>query len=86
MSLSTIAILNSVKKAVESNSKRRNRSLGVLPFTLNSESGGRTHGHGKSCGGSRGVVELLGFPSQTLSLQIETVRAFSFLFKISLYL
>ncbi|XP_015354553.1 condensin-2 complex subunit D3 isoform X2 [Marmota marmota marmota] len=35
MSLSTIAILNSVKKAVESH---RSRSLGVLPFTLNSGS------------------------------------------------
>ncbi|XP_016072876.1 PREDICTED: condensin-2 complex subunit D3 isoform X2 [Miniopterus natalensis] len=43
MSLSTIAILNSVKKAVESNSRRRNRSIGVLPFTLNSESLDRAH-------------------------------------------
>ncbi|XP_029412551.1 condensin-2 complex subunit D3 isoform X3 [Nannospalax galili] len=34
MSLSTIAILNSVKKAVESKSKHRSRSLGVLPFTI----------------------------------------------------
>ncbi|KAM5245946.1 condensin-2 complex subunit D3 [Ctenodactylus gundi] len=38
MSLSTIAILNSVKKAVESKSRHRSRSLGVLPFTLNSGS------------------------------------------------
>lgn len=52
MSLSTIAILNSVKKAVESNSRRRNRSIGVLPFTLNSESLGKMHNHGKSYGGS----------------------------------
>nr|XP_019574391.1 PREDICTED: condensin-2 complex subunit D3 isoform X3 [Rhinolophus sinicus] len=48
MSLSTIAILNSVKKAVESNSRRRNRSLGVLPFTLNSESLGKMHNHASS--------------------------------------
>ncbi|XP_045411596.1 condensin-2 complex subunit D3 isoform X2 [Lemur catta] len=38
MSLSTIAILNSVRKAVESNRRHRSRSLGVLPFTLNSGS------------------------------------------------
>uniref|UniRef100_A0A8D2B8Q5 Condensin-2 complex subunit D3 n=1 Tax=Sciurus vulgaris TaxID=55149 RepID=A0A8D2B8Q5_SCIVU len=38
MSLSTIAILKSVKKAVESKSRHRSRSLGVLPFTLNSGS------------------------------------------------
>nr|XP_027801210.1 condensin-2 complex subunit D3 [Marmota flaviventris] len=38
MSLSTIAILNSVKKAVESKNRHRSRSLGVLPFTLNSGS------------------------------------------------
>ncbi|XP_078195997.1 condensin-2 complex subunit D3 isoform X2 [Callithrix jacchus] len=42
MSLSTIAILNSVKKAVESNSRHRSRSLGVLPLTLNSGSPGKT--------------------------------------------
>ncbi|XP_019489866.1 PREDICTED: condensin-2 complex subunit D3 [Hipposideros armiger] len=48
MSLSTIAILNSVKKAVESNSRSRNRSIGVLPFTLNSESLGKTHNHASS--------------------------------------
>ncbi|XP_020038815.2 condensin-2 complex subunit D3 isoform X2 [Castor canadensis] len=38
MSLSTIAILNSVKKAVESKSRHRSQSSGVLPFTLNSGS------------------------------------------------
>nr|XP_020142447.1 condensin-2 complex subunit D3 [Microcebus murinus] len=38
MSLSTIAILNSVRKAVESKSRHRSRSLGVLPFSLNSGS------------------------------------------------
>ncbi|XP_012499729.1 PREDICTED: condensin-2 complex subunit D3 [Propithecus coquereli] len=38
MSLSTIAILNSVRKAVESNNRHRSRSLGVLPFTLTSGS------------------------------------------------
>lgn len=42
MSLSTIAILNSVKKAVESKSRHRSRSLGVLPFTLNSGSPEKT--------------------------------------------
>uniref|UniRef100_A0A8D1VYK4 Condensin-2 complex subunit D3 n=2 Tax=Sus scrofa TaxID=9823 RepID=A0A8D1VYK4_PIG len=34
MSPSTIAILNSVKKAVESNSQHRSRSLGLPPFTV----------------------------------------------------
>lgn len=43
LSLSTIAILNSVKKAVESNSRRGTRSIGMLPFTLNSESLDRAH-------------------------------------------
>ncbi|XP_047549091.1 condensin-2 complex subunit D3 isoform X1 [Lutra lutra] len=38
MSLSTIAILNSVKKAVESNSRHRSRSTGALPFPLSSQS------------------------------------------------
>ncbi|KAG8523176.1 Condensin-2 complex subunit D3, partial [Galemys pyrenaicus] len=38
MSLSTIAILNSVKKAVESKGRHQSRSLGMLPFTLNSGS------------------------------------------------
>lgn len=47
MSLSTIAILNSVKKAVESKSKHRSRSLGVLPFTLNSGSPENPCSHGK---------------------------------------
>ncbi|XP_053451769.1 condensin-2 complex subunit D3 isoform X2 [Nycticebus coucang] len=42
MSLSTIAILNSVKKAVESNSRHRRRSLSVLPFTLSSGSPEKT--------------------------------------------
>lgn len=42
MSLSTIAILNSVKKAVESKSRHRSRSLGVLPFTVNSGSPEKT--------------------------------------------
>ncbi|XP_037697927.1 condensin-2 complex subunit D3 isoform X2 [Choloepus didactylus] len=48
MSLSTIAILNSVKKAMESNSRRRSQSLGVLPFTLNSGSLDRTSDHASS--------------------------------------
>nr|XP_060460370.1 condensin-2 complex subunit D3 [Panthera onca] len=38
MSLSTIAILNSVKKAVESNSSHRSRSTGGLSFPLSSQS------------------------------------------------
>jgi len=38
MSLSTIAILNSVKKAVESSSRHQSRSTGVLPFPLSSQS------------------------------------------------
>uniref|UniRef100_A0A7N5K322 Condensin-2 complex subunit D3 n=1 Tax=Ailuropoda melanoleuca TaxID=9646 RepID=A0A7N5K322_AILME len=38
MSLSTIAILNSVKKAVESNSRHQRRSTGGLPFALSSRS------------------------------------------------
>lgn len=38
MSLSTIAILNSVKKAVESNSRHRSRSTGAFPFPLSSQS------------------------------------------------
>ncbi|KAI5943317.1 Condensin-2 complex subunit D3 [Manis javanica] len=42
MSLSTIAILNSVKKAVESNHRNRARSMGMFPFTLNSESPEKT--------------------------------------------
>ncbi|KAF6082195.1 non-SMC condensin II complex subunit D3 [Phyllostomus discolor] len=49
MSLSTIAILNSVKKAVESNSRRGHRSIGVLPFTLNSDSLDKTRHRASSC-------------------------------------
>ncbi|XP_076968507.1 condensin-2 complex subunit D3 isoform X2 [Tamandua tetradactyla] len=45
MSLSTIAILNSVKKAMESNSRHQSRSLGVLPLALNSGSLDRTSDH-----------------------------------------
>ncbi|XP_012585422.1 PREDICTED: condensin-2 complex subunit D3 isoform X2 [Condylura cristata] len=47
MSLSTIAILNSVKKAVESKSKHQSRSLGVLPFALSSGSPDKAHNRGK---------------------------------------
>ncbi|XP_058145274.1 condensin-2 complex subunit D3 isoform X2 [Dasypus novemcinctus] len=50
MSLSTIAILNSVKKAVESNSRHRTRSLGVLPFTLNAGSPDKTSSQASSYG------------------------------------
>ncbi|XP_055987450.1 condensin-2 complex subunit D3 isoform X2 [Sorex fumeus] len=38
MSLSTIAILNSVQKAVESKNQHRRRSLGALPFPVSSGS------------------------------------------------
>ncbi|XP_003795966.1 condensin-2 complex subunit D3 [Otolemur garnettii] len=48
MSLSTIAILNSVKKAVESSSKRHRRSLSVLPFTLSSGSPEKTSNQASS--------------------------------------
>ncbi|XP_062948928.1 condensin-2 complex subunit D3 isoform X1 [Cynocephalus volans] len=48
MSLSTIAILKSVKKAVESSSKRRSGSLGVLPFSLSSGSPEKTRNHASS--------------------------------------
>lgn len=50
MSLSTIAILNSVKKAVESNSRHRTRSTGALPFALNPGSADGTRSHGESEG------------------------------------
>ncbi|XP_058520074.1 condensin-2 complex subunit D3 [Ochotona princeps] len=42
MSHSTIAILNSVKKAMESKNRNQNRSLEVVPFTLNSKSPDKT--------------------------------------------
>ncbi|XP_070130029.1 condensin-2 complex subunit D3 isoform X5 [Equus przewalskii] len=48
MSLSTIAILNSVKKAVESNSRHRTRSTGALPFALNPGSADGTRSHASS--------------------------------------
>uniref|UniRef100_A0A452SH16 Condensin-2 complex subunit D3 n=1 Tax=Ursus americanus TaxID=9643 RepID=A0A452SH16_URSAM len=56
MSLSTIAILNSVKKAVESNSRHRRRSTGGLPLALSSQSLDRMCHRGKSQvpGSSRG--------------------------------
>ncbi|CAH6858928.1 Ncapd3 [Phodopus roborovskii] len=46
MSLSTIAILNSVKKAVESKSRSHSRSLGALPFSVKSGSPEKLHSHG----------------------------------------
>ncbi|XP_006150022.1 condensin-2 complex subunit D3 isoform X2 [Tupaia chinensis] len=48
MSLSTAAILNSVKKAVESKSRQKSRSSGVLPFTLSSGSPEKMGGHASS--------------------------------------
>ncbi|KAM6173588.1 condensin-2 complex subunit D3 [Erethizon dorsatum] len=48
MSLSTIAILNSVKKAVESKNRYRGRSVGVLPFSLSSGSPEKLHSHASS--------------------------------------
>ncbi|XP_005378647.1 PREDICTED: condensin-2 complex subunit D3 [Chinchilla lanigera] len=49
MSLSTIAILNSVKKAVESKKRHRSGSVGVLPFSLNSASPEKLNTHASSC-------------------------------------
>ncbi|XP_003472593.2 condensin-2 complex subunit D3 isoform X1 [Cavia porcellus] len=49
MSLSTIAILNSVKKAVESKNKHRNRSMGIPPFSLGSESQEKPSSRVSSC-------------------------------------
>ncbi|XP_006892915.1 PREDICTED: condensin-2 complex subunit D3 [Elephantulus edwardii] len=46
MSLSTIAILNSVKKAVESTNRHRSRSLGMLPFILNSKDADKSSSQG----------------------------------------
>ncbi|XP_075822590.1 condensin-2 complex subunit D3 isoform X1 [Microtus pennsylvanicus] len=43
MSLSTIAILNSVKKAVEAKSRSHSRSLGALPFNVESGSPEKFH-------------------------------------------
>ncbi|KAL6077786.1 hypothetical protein STEG23_026012, partial [Scotinomys teguina] len=48
MSLSTIAILNSVKKAVESKSRSHSRSLGALPFSVESGSPEKPHNHAAS--------------------------------------
>ncbi|ERE74446.1 condensin-2 complex subunit D3 isoform 2 [Cricetulus griseus] len=45
MSLSTIAILNSVKKAVESKNKSHRRSLGALPFSVESGSPEKSRSH-----------------------------------------
>lgn len=47
MSLSTIAILNSVKKAVEAKSRTHSRSLGALPFSVESGSPEKSHSPGK---------------------------------------
>ncbi|XP_023559608.1 condensin-2 complex subunit D3 isoform X2 [Octodon degus] len=49
VSLSTIAILNSVKKAVESKNRRCSRSVGVLPFSLSPSSPEKPDGHASSC-------------------------------------
>lgn len=62
MSLSTIAILNSVKKAVESKSRHQSRSLGVVPFALNSESLDKTSNHASSYSleqVSNGAIDLV---------------------------
>ncbi|XP_036050224.1 condensin-2 complex subunit D3 [Onychomys torridus] len=45
MSLSTIAILNSVKKAVASKSRNHSRSLGALPFSVESGSPEKPQSH-----------------------------------------
>ncbi|XP_075420178.1 condensin-2 complex subunit D3 isoform X2 [Tenrec ecaudatus] len=49
MSLSTIAILNSVKKAVESNNRHKSQSFGVVPFTLNSRSSEKSNEQDSTC-------------------------------------
>ena len=82
MSLSTIAILNSVKKAVESNSRRGHRSIGVLPFTLNSESLDKTHHQGKSPGSPGGSQSSSVSRLPRMNLDSDTEQAsFSFLLK-----
>lgn len=48
MSLSTIAILNSVKKAVASKSRNHSRSLGALPFSVESGSPEKPQSHAAS--------------------------------------
>ncbi|XP_051012759.1 condensin-2 complex subunit D3 [Acomys russatus] len=48
MSLSTIAILNSVKKAVESKSRNHRRSLGALPFNVDTGSPEKPCSHASS--------------------------------------
>ncbi|KAL1782413.1 condensin-2 complex subunit D3 isoform X1 [Sigmodon hispidus] len=48
MSLSTIAILNSVKKAVESKNRAHSRSLGSLPFSIESGSPEKPLSHAAS--------------------------------------
>lgn len=53
MSLSTIAILNSVKKAVEAKSRSHSRSLGALPFTVESGSPEKSYSSGKPEGWQR---------------------------------
>ncbi|XP_007946926.2 condensin-2 complex subunit D3 [Orycteropus afer afer] len=79
MSLSTIAILNSVKKAVESNNRHRSRSLGLLPFTLNSRSTDKSSNHGSSCSlnqESHGSIDLV--TKRAISTPDRTINEISF--------
>ena len=68
MSLSTIAILNSVKKAVESKSRHHSRSTGVLSLSLSPERLDKVCHRGKSQvppSGPRELMEVLGLVPQT---------------------
>ncbi|XP_049713602.1 condensin-2 complex subunit D3 isoform X3 [Elephas maximus indicus] len=79
MSLSTIAILNSVKKAVESSNRHRSQSLGVLPFTLNSRSSDKSSNHGSSYSlnqESRGSINHL--TKRAISTPDRTISEVSF--------
>ncbi|KAM6158642.1 LOW QUALITY PROTEIN: condensin-2 complex subunit D3 [Rhynchocyon petersi] len=76
MSLSTIAILNSVKKAVEStNRSHRSRSLGVLPLSLDPKTSENSSSHGtayslnqESCGSVHHVAKrAVSTPDKTIS-------------------
>ncbi|KAH0516509.1 Condensin-2 complex subunit D3, partial [Microtus ochrogaster] len=64
MSLSTIAILNSVKKAVEAKSRSHSRSLGALPFSVESGSPEKSHSSGSISNVTFGAgVSYIGTPA-----------------------
>ncbi|XP_008067731.1 condensin-2 complex subunit D3 [Carlito syrichta] len=79
MSLSTIAILNSVKKAVESNSGRQTRSLGVLPFALNSGSSETVANQASSCSLEQESTEAIDhIAKRAISTPKNTIRDVTF--------